>query len=392
MEKIIDIIDTIAYEKGLKVSDVEEALKEAMVITAQKMMGDDLNFSVDIDRSKKELKLFQKIEVLADNDKRLYNGYEDEEGNSYNTDNFIPLSDAKDVDSGLEIGDFLEYDLEFEHMGRNASMILHNNFEYKIQRFLENNIFDKYQKRIGNIVTAIVTRVDQKDNTYIEIGEVKGIMPRKNRIKGEMPKTGDTIKAIIRNVRIDRTHGLIIEISRTTPKFLEALIALEVIEVKDQKIKIEASARIPGNRAKIAVSSNDATVDPIGSIVGQKGIRINAISKELQNENIDCIEYSAIDEIFISRALSPAIINSVKILKHATPTEFGEAEVTVFKDQKSKLIGKAGVNVRLATMLTRYKINIIEVDGETKQESPSERTSNANEPKKDLSSLEALFN
>lgn len=389
MDKIIDILDSIAYEKGLQIENVENALKEALIKTAEKMVDETLRFDANIDRENKKLQLSQKIEVLAVGDERLTGEVEDEYGNEINAENFIDLDEAKEIDSDLEIGDFIDYDLEFENMGRNAATILHNNFEYKIQRFIEENLVGKYKDKIGKIVSGTVTRVDRQENTYIEIGEVKGMLQRKSRIKGETFKVGDTVKAVVRGVNIDKTNGLLIDISRTSPKFLECLLALEVPELKDEKVIIEASARIPGSRAKIALTSIDPQIDPIGSVVGVKGIRISAVSFQLSGENIDCVEYSTIPEMFISRALSPAIISTVKIEKAPDFNEKGKAIVTIPSDQKSKAIGKAGLNIRLASMLTKYEIELVEIEGSTptvegNNEKREERTT-------DTSSLEALF-
>ncbi|KAB7886379.1 transcription termination factor NusA [Poseidonibacter ostreae] len=389
MDKIIDILDSIAYEKGLQIENVENALKEALIKTAEKMVDETLRFDANIDRENKKLQLSQKIEVLAVGDERLTGEVEDEYGNEINAENFIDLDEAKEIDEDLEIGDFIDYDLEFENMGRNAATILHNNFEYKIQRFIEENLLGKYKDKIGKVVSGVVTRVDRQENTYIEIGEVKGMLQRKSRIKGETFKVGDTVKAVVRGVNIDKTNGLIIDISRTSPKFLECLLALEVPELKDEKVIIEASARIPGSRAKIALTSIDPQIDPIGAVVGVKGIRISAVSFQLSGENIDCVEYSAIPEMFISRALSPAIISKVEITQAPTFNDKGKATVTIPSDQKSKAIGKAGLNIRLASMLTKYEIELIEIEGSA----PTVEGNNERREEKttDTSSLEALF-
>ena len=386
MDKIIDILDSIAYEKGLKIEDVENALKESLVKTAEKMVDHTLVFDAEIDRVNKKLKLFQKIEVVSKDDKLLDENAVDEYDNIINKENYITLEDALEISGNLEIGDFVHYDLEFENMGRNAATILHNNFEYKLQRFLEGNLLSKYQNKIGHTISGRVTRIDKDDNTFVEIGEVKGLLLRKNRIKGEYFKIGDTVKAVVRTVGINKNYGLIVEISRTSPKFLESLLLLEVLELKDDILTIEACARIPGSRAKIAVSSSDINVDPIGSVVGVKGVRITAVSKQLNGENIDCVEYSPIPEMFISRALSPALILSVKVEQQIRGSERGKAIVTINSDQKAKAIGKAGLNIRLASMLTKFDIQLEEID------SPS---LNANgeviEKQTDTASLEALF-
>ncbi len=396
MDKIIDIIDSIAYEKGLKVVEVEVALKESLIKTAQKMIDETVVFDAEIDRGNKKLNLFQKIEVVDNNEKRLHIEFTKEvndKGEEYekinNVENFISLDEAKKLDEDLEIGDFLNYDLEFESMGRNAASILFQNLEYRLQRHIEDNLFQKYNSQVGQTINSTVTSVDKQDNSFMEIGEVRAILPRKNRIKGEIFKVGDALKAVVRAVRVDKQHGLIVEVSRTSPKFLEALLALEVPELKDERISIEASARIPGSRAKIAISTNEVNVDPIGAIVGVKGIRINAVSEQLNNENIDCVEFSAIPEIFISRALSPAVVNSVKIQDAKNEEEKPKAIVTINADQKGRAIGKVGLNIRLASMLTKHEIELNVLEGETTDEGSVQ--SDDVTPKKDASELEALF-
>jgi len=389
MEKIIDIIDSIAYEKGLKTAEIEEALKESLIKTAEKMIGGNLVFDASINREKKKLSLFQKIEVVANDDTKLDGTtIVDGEEVAVNTENFISIEEAKKLDDGLEIGDFLNYDLEFESMGRNAATILFSNLEYRLQRHIEDNLFKKYNSKLGKTVTSSVTSVDRQDNTFMEIGEVRAILPRKNRIKGETFKVGDSLKAVVKSVKVDKQHGLIVEVSRTSPKFLESLLALEVPELKDKRITIESSARIPGVRSKIAISTTEANIDPIGAIVGVKGVRINAVSKQLHGENIDCIDYSPIPEIFVSRAMSPAIINSVKIEKSTNPNEKSKAIITINSDQKGKAIGKDGLNIRLASMLTNFEIVVNEVGGAT---TPASDENKPEEKTKDVSSLEALF-
>ena len=390
MDKIIDILDSIAYEKGLKIDDVENALKEALIKTAQKMVDETLTFDANIDRANKKLELFQKIEVVSEDDERLNANAVNKYGEAINYENFITLEEAKEIDPDLEIGDFMNYDLEFENMGRNAATILHSNFEYRLQRFIEENLVSKYKDKVGKTIAGTVTRIDRQENTFIEIGEVKGILQRKSRIKGETFKVGDVVKAVVKGVNIDKINGLLIDISRTSPKFLENLLVLEVPELKDKKVNIEASARIPGSRSKIALSTIDAQIDPIGSVVGVKGVRIGSVSKQLNGENIDCVEFSTIPEMFISRALSPALVNSVKIEKHPSYGEKGKAIVTIPSDQKSKAIGKAGLNIRLASMLTKYDIELIEVASATSA-SNNEKAVVNEEKTTDTASLEALF-
>jgi len=366
LEKIVDIIDSIAYEKDLNPDNVKDALSDAIIKTAKKTIGEEFEFSVEIDKKNKNLKIFQNILVIDENDDR-----------AIDDKNYITIDKAKDIDNDFEVGDEICHELTFENLGRNAINMLYRELEVRIQRLIESELFNKYKSKVGKIVTGTVVRIDNDENTFIEIEEIRGILPRKNRIKGEKFRVGNVIKTVLKSVNIDRSNGIVIELSRTTPKLLEELLKLEVPEIKEEVINIEKSARIPGVRAKIALTSNNPKVDCVGSTVGVKGVRINAVSSVLNGENIDCIEYSDIPEIFISRALAPAIISSVKI-------KDGKAIVTIPKDQKSKAIGKAGVNIRLTSMLTGFQIELIEKDGFS--------TASPTQSKKgDLSNLESLF-
>lgn len=360
MEKIIDIIESISHEKDLDIEDVKKTVCIALTKTAQKIYGEDYDYESIINTDSKTLKLFQKILVVEDNDKRL----EDEK------DKFTGISEAREVDPDIEVGDELTYELPLDNLGRTAAATLHRELEFHIQRLLENQIFEKYKNMIGNSVFGTVTRVDNEETTYVEFDEIQAIMPRRNRIKGEIFKVGDVVKAVIRKVFIDKIHGIYVEISRTSPKFLESLLALEVPEIKDEIVIINSSARIPGERAKVALTSLHPNVDAVGATVGTKGMRINAVSGELNGENIDCIEYSSIPEIFISRALSPAIISNVKIVD-------GKAMVTLPTDQKSKAIGKSGINIRLTSMLVGMEIELVELEGKSDSSSESAKDPNA---------------
>ncbi|ASM40391.1 transcription termination/antitermination protein NusA [Campylobacter sp. RM12327] len=344
MEKIVDIIESIANEKKLQIQDVKERVVTAITNTAKKIYGYEFGYDVKFDSVSKTVKLYQKILILDNEDERL----------KEECKNFISLNDAKQIDSSLEIGDALTYELSFDNLGRTAAGILSKELDYHIQKLIEEKIFDKYKQKIGKIIFGVVTHIDSDENTFIEVDDIKAIMPRKNRIKGEKFKVGSVVKAVIKNVYMDKIYGVKVEISRTTPKFLEALLSAEVPEIKDGSVIIQASSRIPGERAKIAVTSSSPNIDPVGATVGTKGVRINAVSSELNGENIDVIEFAAQPEIFISRAMSPAIVSSVKI-------DDKKAIVSLVSEQKSKAIGKSGINIRLASMLTGYEIELNEI-------------------------------
>ena len=354
MEKIADIIESIANEKGLEIEDVKERVIRAIINTAKKIYGENYEYDAVIDNATKTLHLYQKITVVEDGDERL----------AEDNEHFLSVSEAKKVDSEVEIGDELTYELSTDNLGRTAAQTLHKELEYHIQRLMEEKIFQKYQDMVGHMVFGSVTRVDSDENTFIEIDELRAVMPRKNRIKGEKFKPGDVVKAVIKSVYIDKSMGIKVELSRTSPKFLEALLKAEVPEIKDGLVLIAASARIPGERAKVALVATSPNVDPVGATVGTKGVRINAVTKELNGENIDAIEYSAEPAILITRAMAPAIISSVKI------GEDNKAVVSLVTEQKSKAIGKSGINIRLASMLTGHEIELNELGarGESKDE------------------------
>ncbi len=377
MEKILDIAEAIAHEKGLLPEKVLEALKTAFVQTAKRVINKNFAFEAYIDDATKSIKILQTITVVNDDDERLQN---EELAPAY-----MSITDAREYDDQVELDDQLQMDHNLEDYGRTAASQLHREIEYHVQRLVEDEIYNKYQSKIGTLVSGRVTRVDNQNATYIEVDEIRAVLPMKSRIKGEYFKVGDHIKAVVRRVNMDKENGMQIELSRTSPKFLEELLALEVPEIADGTVIIEKAARIPGERAKIAILSTHPQVDAVGATVGVKGVRINAVSQELIGENIDCIEYTTIPELFVSRTMSPAIISHVEIIKN----EDGENEkaiITLPADQKSKAIGKSGINIRLASMLTGMQIELVEIDATTDENGEIE------EQKDSVDALAALFN
>jgi len=375
VEKILDIIEAIAHEKNISRESAIEAFKDALVNTAKKLTSQSSTFEAIIDNDTKSYTVNKVITVVADDDEKL-----EEEPDSY-----IGLSEAKEFDDSIEIGDQLKEEFVLEEHGRTASANLFRELEYHVQRRIEQDLFEKYREKVGTVMLGTVNRIDSDDNTHVEIGELKGILTRRNRIKGESFKRGDTIRALLRYVSVDPQYGLFLELTRTSPKFLEALMANEVPEIADGVVEIVGSARIPGERAKIALKTDQMNVDPIGAAVGVKGVRINAVSEELNGENIDCIEYSPIPEIYITRALSPAITQSIKV-----DQEEKKATINITGDQKAKAIGKSGINIRLASMLTGYTIELNEVEGVTERQ-PENAGHTEAEKTTDTSALENLF-
>lgn len=387
MEKILDIIEAIAHEKNISKQHAIDAFTDALTNTAKKLTTYTSAFEVHIDHDTRTYSVNRVITVVADGDPQLMI----EVGRDANkelvpSDAFIALSEAKDeYDDSLEIGDKLSEEFILEDHGRTASANLFKELEYHVQRRIEQDLFEKYREKVGSVMLGTVNRIDADDNTHVEIGELKGVMSLRNRIKGESYKRGDSIRALLRYVSVDPQYGLFLELTRTSPKFLDSLMSSEVPEIADDVVEIVNSARIPGERAKIALKSEQMNVDPIGAAVGVKGVRINAVSEELNGENIDCIEYSPIPEVFITRALSPAITQSIKV-----NAEEKKAIINITGDQKAKAIGKSGINIRLASMLTGYTIELNEVEGVTERQVDSSDKSEVSKTT-DTTALSDLF-
>ena len=378
MEKILDIIEAMAHEKNISDENAIEAFKEAVIKTSQRLTSPESTFEVQIDQDERTYHIQKIITVVADDDERL-----EEQSDSY-----MALEEAMEYDDDIEIGDQLRSDFVLEDHGRTAAANLFKELEYHLQRRVEQDMFERYKAKVGTIIIGTVSRVDANGNTYTEIGELKGVLSQRNRIKGESFKVGDTIKALLRFVNVDPKYGMFLELSRTAPKFLEQLLEKEVPEIQDGAVEILSTSRIPGERAKVALKADRPDVDPIGAAVGQRGVRINAVSDELDGENIDCIEYSPIPEMYITRALSPAVVQNVKVIDRDTSEQ--KAIVDITSDQKAKAIGKSGINIRLASMLTGYQIELNEVEGIVDRTGES---NNGGETEKttDTSALEGLF-
>ena len=378
MEKILDIIEAMAHEKSISKESAIEAFKDAAMMTAKRLTTKESTFEVTIDEDTRTYTIDKVITVVKDNDPRV-----EEEA-----DSFMSLSEAADYGDDIEVGDQIRSEIILKDYGRTAASNLYRELEYHIQRRIEQDMFEKYKSKVGTIIIGTVNRVDDESNTFVEVGELKGIMSQRNRIKGESFKRGDTIKTLLRFVSIDPELGMFLELTRTAPKFLEELMKKEVPEIQDGLVDIISTSRIPGERAKIALKTDQLNIDPIGAAVGQRGVRINAVSGELDDENIDCIEYSPIPEMYVTRALSPAVVKSVKIENRDTSEQ--KAIVDITTDQKAKAIGKSGINIRLASMLTGYQIELNEVEGITDR---SASTTEAKEQEKstDTTELESLF-
>jgi len=376
MEKVNSIIEAIAHDKDISPKSAREAFKTALIKTAQRLEGQDCKFEIADDEENDKIEIYRVLTVVLDDDKRLFD----------NPDRYISIEDAKEY-GDVEVGDEIRLEFDLEEYGATGASNLYRELEYHLQRHIEQELFEGYKKRVGSVISGVVTRVDEDDNTYVEIGELRGVLTLRNRIKGERFSVGDHLKALLKFVKVEPKLGMFLELTRTAPKFLEELMKKEVPEIEDGYVKIVSSARIPGERAKVSLTTDRTNIDPVGAAVGTNGVRINAVSKELNGENIDCIEYSPVPEVYIARALSPAVVKSVKIISNTDKEK--KAIVDVTADQKAKAIGKNGINIRLASMLTKFAIELNDVEGttlssETTQEESLTKTT-------DTSALEDLF-
>lgn len=381
MDKILDIIEIIAYEKGLQIDVVQNIVKDEILKLAKNSIDSSMNFVVDFDKKDKTIKLFYKLKVVDD----------DENIPEEDSNKFIKLSKAKESGS-VSVDDEILFEINIDDLGLNRSTIsnLLKDIENNIEKNIETQIFDNLKNSVDKIVNGMVIHIDpSSEDTIIELDSIRARLSRKNRIKGETFKIGQNLSCILKNIYIDKKYGIQIELSRTTPKFLEELLKLEVPEIGDGEVSIVKCSRIPGVRAKVAVQSNTPRVDAIGATVGVKGIRINAVSKKICGENIDCIEYSNVPEVFITNAISPAKIVGVKIV------EDEKAIISLYSDQKSKAIGKDGVNIRLASMLLGLELEINDIglnpslENLANFEIPNQENKDIKESGKQL--LESLF-
>lgn len=389
MEKILDIVELIGYEKNLPNDIVIDVIKEAMIKMANESLG-EASYSVQEDKKERTLRLLYEQELVSDDDIRASG----EEKMRY-----ITLSAAsKELGESLgseHIGEMMQAELTLENMNRGAVNKLYLDLEHLLQKKIEERLYERFVKFENKLVNGKVVGVNGREDTDVELEEeVRAILPFKSRIKGEKFKKGDTIVAVLTHISLDERYGVRLRLSRTTPRLLEELLTLEVPEIKDGEVEIKRSARIPGVRAKVALLSHNLRIDPIGSTVGVKGVRINAVSRELCNENIDCIEFSEIDEIFITKALAPAKVLSVKI----TDKENKLATITLLADQKAKAIGKGGINISLASMLTGYKLELEELEAKgtgeglsALEEAVLDEQEKVAEDKLGVDALEALF-
>ena len=322
-------------DKSTMIGVLEDVLRHAL----QKQFESDENFDVIINPEKGDLEIWRNREVVED-------------GAVENPNTQISVSEVKAIDATYEVGDEYSDQIKMNQFGRRAVLSLRQNLASRLLDLEKASIYEKYSEKVGEIVAAEVYQVWKREVLLVDDEENELILPKSEQIPNDFYRKGDTIKAIVKSVEMNNNQPRII-LSRTANQFLERLFEQEVPEIYDGLITIKTIARIPGERAKVAVESYDDRIDPVGACVGMKGSRIYTIVKELRNENIDVVNYTSNAQLMIQRSLNPAKISSITI-----DEERKTASVYLKPDQVSLAIGKGGLNIRLSKMLTGYDIDV----------------------------------
>ena len=347
-EETISMIDTLAEFKELKNIDKDtmiSVLEDSFRNVIAKMFGTDENYDVIINPEKGDFEIWRNRTVVADDE------LEDENLQ-------LTLTEARKIDADCEVGEEVTDEVHFADFGRRAILNLRQTLASKILELQKDSLFAKYKDKIGNIIAADVYQVWKKEILLLDDEGNELLLPKTEQIPTDFYRKGETVRAIVQRVDNYNNNPKII-LSRTDKLFLQRLFELEVPEINDCLITIKAIARIPGERAKVAVESYDDRIDPVGACVGMKGSRIHGIVRELRNENIDVINYTSNISLFIQRALSPAKISSIRVNE-----EEHKAEVYLRPEEVSLAIGKGGLNIKLACMLTEYAIDVFrDVEG-----------------------------
>lgn len=341
-EETISMVDSFSEFKELKNIDkttMISVLEESFRNVLAKMFGSDENFVVIMNPDKGDCEIYQNLTVVAD-------------GAVENPSMQIGLTAAREIDPECEIGEDVTKEIVFEKFGRRAILTLRQTLASKILDLQKDAIYTKFKAMEGEIVVGEVYQIWKREVLVLDEEHNELILPKEEQIPSDRYLKGETIRAVIKEVQNANNNPKVI-ISRTSPEFLRRLFEIEVPEIHDGLILLKGIARIPGERAKIAVESYDDRIDPVGACVGVKGSRIHGIVRELRNENIDVINYTTNPELYIRRALSPAKVSSIRINE-----EEKCAEVMLLPEEVSLAIGKGGLNIKLATMLTGYQIDV----------------------------------
>ena len=341
IETFQEFKETKNIDRTTLVSVLEESFRNVIA----KIYGSDENFDVIVNPDKGDFEIHRNRIVVADGE------VEDENKE-------IALSEAQKIEPDYEVGEEVSEEVNFQKFGRRAILNLRQTLASKILELEHDSLYQKYKDRVGQVVSGEVYQIWKREVLLIDDEGNELHLPKGEQIPNDNYHKGETVRAIVKEVQNENNNPRII-LSRTSPIFLERLLEAEVPEINDGLITIRRVARMPGDRAKVAVESYDERIDPVGACVGVKGSRVHGIVRELCNENIDVINYSSNVQLFITRALSPAKISSISI-----DQENHKAEVYLQPEEVSLAIGRGGMNIKLASMLTEYTIDVFRVVSE----------------------------
>ena len=333
-----DFQDTKNIDRTTLVSVLEESFRNVLV----KIYGSDENFDVIVNPDKGDFEIYRNRVVVAN-------------GDVADENKEISLSDAQKIEPDYEVGEDVSEKVDFAKFGRRAILTLRQTLGSKILELEHDALYNRYKNRVGQVISAEVYQIWKREVLLIDDDNNELILPKSEQINGDQYRKGETVRAVIERVDNENNNPKII-LSRTSPAFLERLLEQEVPEIADGLIAIKKIARMPGDRAKVAVESYDDRIDPVGACVGVRGSRVHGIVRELNNENIDVINWTANTKLFIQRALSPAKVTNINI-----DEETKKADVYLQPEEVSLAIGRGGLNIKLASMLTEYTIDVYRV-------------------------------
>ncbi|PXX21606.1 transcription termination factor NusA [Hoylesella shahii] len=341
-ENILSMVDTFKEFKDTKNIDrmtLVSVLEESFRNVLARIFGSDENFDVIVNPDKGDFEIYRNRMVVA-------NGEVEDENKQ------IALAEAQKIEPDYEVGEEVTERVDFAKFGRRAILTLRQTLASKILELEHDSLYNKYKDRVGQVIAGEVYQVWKREVLIVDDENNELILPKAEQIPADQYRKGETVRAVILRVDNENNNPKII-LSRTSPMFLERLLEAEVPEINDGLISIKRIARMPGERAKIAVESYDERIDPVGACVGVRGSRVHGIVRELCNENIDVINYTANTKLFIQRALSPAQVSSINL-----DEENRKAEVFLHPEEVSLAIGRGGLNIKLASMLTEYTIDV----------------------------------
>ena len=343
---MIETFQEFKENKNIDRTTLVSVLEESFRNVIAKIYGSDENFDVIVNPDKGDFEIHRNRVVVAD-------------GEVMDENKEIALSEAQKIEPDYEVGEEVSEEVNFQKFGRRAILNLRQTLASKILELEHDSLYQKYKDKVGQVVSGEVYQIWKREVLLMDDESNELHLPKSEQIPSDNYHKGETIRAIVKEVQNENNNPRII-LSRTSPVFLERLLEAEVPEINDGLITIKKVARMPGDRAKVAVESYDERIDPVGACVGVKGSRVHGIVRELCNENIDVINYSSNVQLYIQRALSPAKISSIVL-----DQENRKAEVYLQPEEVSLAIGRGGMNIKLASMLTEYTIDVFRVVNES---------------------------